>query len=89
MGEIDLLNLSRAVLSSALLVSTPILLAVALVGMGVSLAQALTQVQEQSLSFVPKLFAGVGVVLGLGSWMLGVLVDLATHLLGQIGRATL
>ena len=54
MGELDLLNLSKTVLVSATLVSMPILVAVGAVGLVVSLIQALTQVQEQSLSFVPK-----------------------------------
>ena len=88
-GELDLLHLSQAVLFVAIKVSTPILLAVAGVGLVVSLIQALTQVQEQSLSFVPKLLAGVGVMLGLGSWMLTVMLDLATSLLNQIGTATI
>ncbi len=85
MGELDLLNLSKTVLVSATLVSMPILVAVGAVGLVVSLIQALTQVQEQSLSFVPKLLAGVGTVLALGSWMLTVLTDLAVMLLGSLG----
>ncbi|HIB63909.1 MAG TPA: hypothetical protein EYO33_02005 [Phycisphaerales bacterium] len=85
MGELDLLNLSKTVLVSATLVSMPILVAVGAVGLVVSLVQALTQVQEQSLSFVPKLLAGVGTVLALGSWMLTVLTDLAVMLLGSLG----
>tara|TARA_B100000678_G_C18070595_1_gene446510 strand:- start:230 stop:496 length:267 start_codon:yes stop_codon:yes gene_type:complete len=84
-GELDLLNLSKTVLVSATLVSMPILVAVGAVGLVVSLIQALTQVQEQSLSFVPKLLAGVGTVLALGSWMLTVLTDLAVMLLGSLG----
>lgn len=72
-------------LVSATLVSMPILVAVGAVGLVVSLIQALTQVQEQSLSFVPKLLAGVGTVLALGSWMLTVLTDLAVMLLGSLG----
>ena len=73
-------------LVSATLVSMPILVAVGAVGLVVSLIQALTQVQEQSLSFVPKLLAGVGTVLILGSWMLTVLTDLAVMLLGSLGN---
>lgn len=89
MGELDLLHLSQLVLIAAIKVSAPILIAVAGVGLVISLLQALTQVQEQSLSFVPKLLAGIGIMLGLGSWMLTVLLDLATMLLNQIGTATI
>ena len=84
-GEFDLLNLARSVLVTATVVVTPPLLAVAVVGLIVSLIQALTQVQEQSLSFVPKLLAGVLCVLIMGSWMLTMMVDLARHNLAQIG----
>jgi flagellar biosynthetic protein FliQ len=50
------------------------------VGMAASIVQAATQVQEQSLSFVPKVGALMAVLLVMGSWMLTKLVDL-THVL--------
>lgn len=72
-------------LVTATVVSLPILVAVAVIGLAVSLLQALTQVQEQSLSFVPKLLAGIGTVLVSGSWMLTVMLDLARDMLGRLG----
>lgn len=71
------------------MVSTPILVSVAVIGLIISLIQALTQVQEQTLSFVPKLLAGIGCLLVLGSWMLTSLTDLATMLLSQLSKATI
>jgi len=70
----DLTRLAAEALYLALLVSAPVLGVSLLVGLVVGLLQAVTQVQEQTLSFVPKL---VGVALALavgGAWMGGELV---------------
>jgi flagellar biosynthetic protein FliQ len=65
----ELARFSVEALYVALLVSAPALLVSLAVGLVVGIAQAVTQVQEQTLSFVPKL-VGVGVVLAvLGGWM--------------------
>jgi len=69
MDPADLARLSAETLYLVLLVSAPALLVSLLVGFGIGLLQAVTQVQEQTLSFVPKLVA-VGLVLALGGgWM--------------------
>ncbi len=76
MQDIDLLELSRLVMTTSLLVSMPILLVISVVGLGISVVQALTQIQEQSLSFVPKLLSGVGTLFLLTPWMSSRLIDL-------------
>jgi flagellar biosynthetic protein FliQ len=58
-----------------LLVSAPILLAVLLVGLVVSVFQAATQINEATLSFVPKIVAAVAVLAVAGPWMMTTLVD--------------
>ena len=58
-----------------LMVSMPILLMVLVVGLVVSVFQAITQINEASLSFVPKLLAAVGVWIFAGPWMLSTMVD--------------
>lgn len=58
-----------------LLVSAPILVAVLVVGLLVSIFQAITQIQEATLSFVPKLVACMLVFMVAGPWMLSTLVD--------------
>jgi flagellar biosynthetic protein FliQ len=69
MDPADLARLSAETLYLVLLVSAPALVVSLLVGFGIGLLQAVTQVQEQTLSFVPKLVA-VGLVLALGGgWM--------------------
>lgn len=65
----ELTRLTAETLYLVLLVSAPVLLASLAVGLFVGLLQAVTQVQEQTLSFVPKLVA-VGLVLAIGgAWM--------------------
>jgi len=70
----DLTRLTAETLYLVLLVSGPVLIVSLAVGLTVGLLQAVTQVQEQTLSFVPKL-VGVGITLAVaGGWMGGELV---------------
>ena len=58
-----------------LLVSAPLLLVVLVVGLVVSVFQAATQINEATLSFVPKVVAAVAVLAIAGPWMLSTLVE--------------
>ena len=58
-----------------LTVSLPVLLTVLAVGLVVSIFQAITQIHEATLAFVPKLIAAVAVFALAGPWMLSTLVD--------------
>ena len=58
-----------------LLVSAPVLLTVLVVGLVVSIFQAATQINESTLSFVPKVVAAVAVLAIAGPWMLTMLVE--------------
>jgi flagellar biosynthetic protein FliQ len=58
-----------------LMVSAPILLSVLVVGLVVSIFQAATQINEATLSFVPKVVAAVAALAVAGPWMLTMLVD--------------
>jgi flagellar biosynthetic protein FliQ len=58
-----------------LMISAPILLAVLVVGLVISVFQAATQINEQTLSFVPKVLAAVAVLAIAGPWMMTMLVD--------------
>lgn len=62
-------------LQMLLMVSAPLLLVILVVGLVVSVFQAITQINEQTLSFVPKLLAAVLVFALAGPWMLSTLVD--------------
>ena len=65
------LQLIAKMLLTAALVSAPLLIANLLVGLVISVIQVVTQVQEMTLTFVPKLAVTIAVALILGSWMLG------------------
>jgi flagellar biosynthetic protein FliQ len=58
-----------------LMVSAPVLLAVLVIGLVVSIFQAATQINESTLSFVPKLIGAVAVLAVAGPWMLTTLVE--------------
>jgi flagellar biosynthetic protein FliQ len=74
------LDLARDALTLALLMAGPLLAVALIVGLLVSLIQAVTSIQEQTLSFVPKLFA-VGITfLILLSWMLQSMMKFTTDL---------
>lgn len=67
-------------MSVAITLAAPILLVSIVVGLAVSIFQATTHIQEQTLTFVPKVLSIVGVLLLLGSWMLSVMSNFVTEL---------
>ena len=80
MNQDTVVNLASQAMSLALKVAGPLLLVGLLIGLLVSVFQAVTQIQEQSLSLIPKI-AGIAVVIVLlGPWMLGQLVSYTTAL---------
>ena len=69
-------------------VSAPILITVLLLGLIISIFQATTQIQEQTLTFVPKLIATAIVGIFLGSWMLQTLISFTTRIFDLISKIT-
>jgi flagellar biosynthesis protein FliQ len=69
------LTIGQNALFLLLMVAAPILATVLGVGLLVSLFQAITQIQEATLSFVPKLIAAIAVFAIAGPWMLSTMVD--------------
>ena len=62
----------------------PLLLVTLMVGLVISIFQAATQINEMTLSFIPKLLAMCGVLVLLGPWLIGIMVDYIRQLIGQI-----
>ncbi|KAG0931463.1 hypothetical protein G6F31_016775 [Rhizopus arrhizus] len=62
----------------------PLLLVVLVVGLVISIFQAATQINEMTLSFIPKLLAMCGVLVLLGPWLIGEMVDYIRQMIGQI-----
>ncbi len=85
MGVDTAIQVAQNGLLTALLVSAPILGLVLFVGLLISLLQAVTGLQEQTLSFVPKILVVGGVLLLLGPWMLLQLVSFAAQLYSHMG----
>jgi flagellar biosynthetic protein FliQ len=77
-------NLATQAMTVAMEVAGPLLLVGLVVGLCVSLFQAVTSIQEQTLSFIPKVVCLAIVIVVLGPWMLGQLVSYATNLYTSI-----
>ena len=76
-------DLVRQTLMMALLVASPMLGIGLIVGVAISLVQAVTQIQEQTLSFVPKIVAMVGAMILLMPWIGHRLLNFTTMLLSS------
>ena len=84
MGPDVVLQLCTQALEVALRVGLPLMVVGLVVGLAVSVFQAVTQIQEQTLSFIPKIIALAGVLIVLGPWMLNQLLSYTTDLWGSI-----
>ena len=83
-----IIGIIKDAIQTGLLVSAPILLISIIVGLIISIFQATTQIQEQTLTFVPKLVAVALVGLITGSWMLHQLVNFTTRIFTYISHIT-
>jgi flagellar biosynthetic protein FliQ len=83
------LTMGQEALVTLLMVSAPLLGVVLLVGLLVSLFQAITQIHEATLAFVPKLVAAMAVFAWAGPWMLNILVDYIRRTIESIPGAVL
>lgn len=70
-------------LLTAALVSAPLLLAILIVGLLISIIQVATQIQEMTLTFVPKLAVTVLLLLVFGGWMIATLRQFAVAMITQ------
>ena len=84
MSQDVVINLVMQTITVAMKVALPLLLAGLLVGLLVSIFQAVTQIQEQTLSFIPKVLGLVAVIAIAGPWMLGQVVAWTEELYGSI-----
>ena len=87
MGNVDTdlaVALTSETLWVAIKLAAPIIVISTLVGVLVSVLQVVTQIQEMSLTFVPKLITAAIVLLVFSSWMLTTLTQFATRLISNI-----
>lgn len=78
------IDLGRDAIYVTVLLAAPLLLSALATGLLVSLFQAATQINEQTLSFIPKLLAMVIALLLSGSWMLTLILDFTRGLITEI-----
>ncbi len=84
MTEQFIIHLARETFFTAILVSAPILIASAVIGLIISIFQSATSINEMTLSFVPKLIVMAIVIVIALPWMIDVLVSFAKGLFNQI-----
>lgn len=80
MGADRALSLLNHMLWDSLLIAGPVLVATLLVGILISIFQVTTQIQEITLSYVPKILAAAFLLIAIGPWMVGRLTQFATSL---------
>ena len=86
MNDTTVINIALQTLLVALKLSAPILVTSLVIGFAVSLFQSMTQIQEFTLSFVPKVI-GIGVaLLFTGNWMLHTLMSFTQNLFDMVPR---
>ena len=78
------MNIGRQAIEMTLSLSGPLLLAALVIGLIVSIFQAATQINEQTLSFIPKLVGTFIVLILTGPWMLQMMVDYIRRLFESI-----
>ena len=78
------MSLSYQAMKVALMAAAPALLVVLVVGLVVSIFQAATQINEMTLSFIPKLLALCGILVLTGPWLMGTMVDYMRQMIQSI-----
>ena len=77
-------ELLKTMMFQAITLSAPILLTAMVIGLGISLFQAVTSIHEQTLTFVPKALAVVAVIVLVLPWMLRTLIEFTTALIQRM-----
>ncbi len=75
------IDLGRGALTVTVMLAAPLLMAALLTGLIVGLFQAATQINEQTLSFIPKLLSMVIVLIATGPWLLQTILDYTSELI--------
>ncbi len=78
------MTIGQQAMELTMMVAAPLLLTALIVGLLVSIFQAATQINEMTLSFIPKLLGIFVVLMVSGQWIIGLLLDYMTRLYGSI-----
>ena len=80
----SVIHIAQGAIEAVFLVSFPLLGIALVIGTIISLFQTVTQIQEQTLTFVPKFIAIMATLLFMLDWMMNILITYTTHLLESI-----
>ena len=80
MNELIIVQIAREALKTAIYVAGPALIVSMVVGLAISVFQVVTSLQDQTVAFVPKVVAVMGVIVLCFPWMARVLVGFTTHM---------
>lgn len=86
MSEMAIMTIVKKALLTGIIIAGPILVISLIVGLIISIFQATTQIQEQTLTFVPKLIAIILVLILGGPWMFNKLIILTNELFSMIAN---
>lgn len=79
MGADEALGLMNRLLWTSMMVAAPVLAATLFIGLVVSVLQVATQLQEMTLSFIPKMVAASLILIALGPWMIHRITEFAVY----------
>jgi flagellar biosynthetic protein FliQ len=80
----NVMTIGQQAIELTLLLSAPMLLTALAIGLAVSIFQAATQINEMTLSFIPKVFGIFGALLLAGHWMVNLMLEYITRLYSSI-----
>ncbi|PMC38450.1 MULTISPECIES: flagellar biosynthesis protein FliQ [Bacillaceae] len=80
------ISLAEKAVYTVLIICGPLLLVALVIGLIVSIFQATTQIQEQTLAFIPKIVAVLVGLIFFGPWMLSTLISYAQDIFGNLNR---
>lgn len=86
MTEEMILNIGAEAIKTTLYLAGPMLLAAMTIGIVISVLQAITQINEATLTFIPKMIAVVFVLMVMAPWMIEVIKQYAVDVIGGAGE---
>lgn len=86
MTEELVLNLGREAIKTTIFLAGPMLFAAMAIGIVISILQAITQINEATLTFIPKMVAVILVLVVMAPWMMEVLQQYTTDILSNVGE---
>jgi flagellar biosynthesis protein FliQ len=80
----DVIHIGKKAVETVLLTSAPMLLAAMVIGLVISIFQAATQINEQTMTFIPKIVAVFVTLLIFGPWIMDLLITFTTGIISQV-----